>query len=230
MLCENIKLKYSEAEKDKEIAAADLRIKGILDAKTGLENLLQEKQGNLKEKENTLINLEFKIKDLNNEINFLASEKTRLNQIIGEKTDVIAAKDSLNQELNNKISSLNFEKEHLSQIITEKNKVIDEKEDLIRDFGSKVSILASEKTRLDQTIGEKNMLISSIYNSQTYKLIVRPIWAVLDFIKFIFRRDEKDKKVPRLKIIYRSILLLSIIVLFTVFIVFPMKIKKIFMR
>ena len=229
IITENTKLKFIEVGKAKEINALDFRLKEFVSEKQRLEQMMSEAN-------KTIADKDANVADLNGSISMLSSEKQRLEQMMSEANKTIADKDANIAGLNGSISMLSSEKQHLEDNILKLQNKLAELEISLNVTKEALSAATFQKDELSKLLmkSQENeqaaaKKIEDILNSETYRFIVLPIWKAMNFIKTLVRKDNTFS-VPTFKIFYRRIFLILIVATFVIFIVFPMKIKKIFTR
>jgi hypothetical protein len=159
----------------------------------------------------------------------MISEKQHLDQLISEANKTIISRDACIADLSKNVSILQDE----ARILNGQKSALETDLNNTRETLGRLTFQKDELNRLlmKSQEGERILAkkINDMFNSETHRFIVRPIWKVLDFIKALFRlHDIFGMHV--FKIFYRRFLLILILTGFVIFIVFPIKIKKLFTR
>jgi len=199
-------LKNESSEKDILIKDIKLKFKDLENKLNESNNIIEDKNIEITAQKNSILKLE------NDKAQIEASYKQETTSLSSQNKDLLDKLSQLEKtarDMSDQIKSLDLKLQKLEQELDISYAAIKGKDCEIENYKNNVNRL---ETR-----------IKDIYNSQTYRFIVKPIWDFLDMVK---PRSRGFRSI--ISHIFRSLLLLIIVFLFSVFIVMPLKIRKFF--
>ena len=230
-----------EASYKQETAVLSSQNKDLLDKLTQLEKTTRDISDQKNIADRTLIKIGENVKNKIEETAVLSSQNKDLLDKLGqlEKTarDISDQKAQIEASYKQETTSLSSQNKDLVDKLSQLEKTARDMSDQIKSLDLKLQKLEQEldisyaaiKGKDCEIENYKNNInrletrINDIYNSQTYRFIVKPIWNFLNMVK---PRSCGFKNT--ISHIFRSLLLLMIVFLFSIFIVVPLKIRKFF--
>lgn len=168
---------------------------------------IEDNKSALKQKDEIIENQKI---DRENLFKSLEENKERLLKKEAMAEKLLAEKDNITLQLRGKESELskaNSLNNHLSS--------------RIECLCSELKLRETEIDSLNASIERLEREIDKIYSSETYRFIARPLWSFLDTVKI------KRGKGLILRVV-RNLMLFFIVILFFIFVVMPLKVKKLF--
>jgi GT2 family glycosyltransferase len=109
-------------------------------------------------------------------------------------TDQVRDKEQVNQDLLKRIDKAFVKLKEQDDVLKSKDDILKSRDDVLE---SKDDILKSK----DEEIYSLNRQISSFYQSESYRFVVRPLWFLLNVVKSIFSFRKKPARPDRIAVI-----------------------------
>lgn len=203
-------------EKENYLNDANIQIGRMAEEIETLRNDLMKRVIEIEGRKKVTNELEVKIMEMQEGMSALMQEKNGMHILLKNM-------DIKHQHL---VCQLEAFKDNISQLDMELHAVSDKNINLENKLSDAAGFIHNKDRELKccaDKISELQAEINRIFNSETYRFVCRPLWALLDVVKLRSRGLRSFMAHP-----YKNALFYLVVVLVVVFIAIPLKIKKIF--
>lgn len=195
-----------------ELANLNIQVAVYAEQVSHLQEQIEYLSGKIADGNNQILCLERKIKSSSEQLKTQGEIIMSKEESIKELTEGIRSYKRLAEELKAEIQKREKQIEEIRQTVAIKESELSNLKAVIEAQKNQLTNLSNELSRAGQYIKDQNLAltrkddeIASIYNSETYRMLVRPIiWPLMSFVKraagpFEFLRNKNFAVYQRLK-------------------------------